>query len=157
MTLIIGLLVLGLILISVEFFIPGGIVGGIGCLLMLAAIVLSYNAYGLVAAGWVLVGCLFGGGLWAYLMFVIVAKTPYGKKLLLSSASDGRASYGGEGSAAEPLAGAEGVAITPMSPTGRIEVSGQIYEASSQSGFLERGSRIEVVGRTSFGLVVKKR
>lgn len=162
MTLIVALLVLGLVLISVEFFIPGGIVGVVGALLMLGAVVLSYHEYGIMAAGWVLIGAVVGGGLWAYVMFSFVAKTRYGRKVLLSSASSGRALYGSasdceeEEAQAQKLIGASAVAITPMYPTGRIEVDGTIYEATSQSGLLERGAKVEIVGRTSFGFVVKK-
>lgn len=162
MSFIIALLLLGLVLISVEFFIPGGIVGIAGVLMLLGAVGLSYSEYGIAAAGWVLVGCIAGGGLWAYAMFIVVSKTPYGKKLFLSSASSGRARYGSasdceaEDARAQELIGAHAVTLTPMSPTGRIEVRGNAYEASSQSGFLERGAQVEVVGRSSFGFVVKK-
>lgn len=160
MAFIIALLLLGLILISVEFFIPGGIVGIVGVLMLLGAVGFCYNEYGIMAAGWLLVGCMVGGGLWAYAMFVIVSKTPYGRKLFLSSASDGRARYGSAGEAdeaqAEQLIGAQAVALTPMSPTGRIVVDGNTYEASSQSGFLEAGTKVEIVGRTSFGFAVRK-
>lgn len=160
MAIIIALLLLGLILISVEFFIPGGIVGVVGVLMLLAAVGFCYTEYGILAAGWLLIGCMVGGGLWAYGMFIVVSKTPYGRKLFLSSASDGRASYGSSDEAdqaqAEQLIGAQAVALTPMSPTGRIAVDGNTYEASSQSGFLERGTKVKIVGRTSFGFAVKK-
>lgn len=162
MTLIVVLLVLGLVLISVEFFIPGGIVGVIGALLMLGAVGVSYAEYGTMVAGWVLLGCLVVGALWVAVMFMLMAKTPYGKKMFLTGASSGRIVYGSredsaeEDEQADALLGEQGTAVTPMTPTGRIEVKGATYEASSQSGYLERGSKVEIIGRGSFGFVVKK-
>lgn len=163
MTLIIVLIALGLILISVEFFIPGGIVGVAGVLLLLGAVGVSYGEYGIIAAGWVLLGCMAAGGIWAYIMFGLLAKTRYGRKLFLQSTSSGRIRYGSHeddttaaDAQTQALIGKEGVALTAMSPTGRIELNGSPYEATSQSGFLERGTKVRVVSHSSFGLIVRK-
>jgi hypothetical protein len=55
------------------------------------------------------------------------------------------------------LVGHIGVAVTPLRPAGRVDVNRRIYEATSEGGFIDAGSRVEVVGRGGFTLVVRER
>jgi hypothetical protein len=57
----------------------------------------------------------------------------------------------------EALVGLIGIAVTPLRPTGRVEVNRRLHEASSECGFIDEGSRVEVVGRSGFALVVRQR
>jgi membrane-bound serine protease (ClpP class) len=54
-----------------------------------------------------------------------------------------------------PRAGSEGVALTPLHPSGRVEIDGQRYEAQCAVGMIERGVRIRVVRSTDFALTVE--
>jgi membrane-bound serine protease (ClpP class) len=54
-----------------------------------------------------------------------------------------------------PETGAEGIAITDLFPSGRVEVEGRRYEARSALGSIEHGSRIRVKTSSDFGLVVE--
>jgi hypothetical protein len=57
----------------------------------------------------------------------------------------------------EALVGSIGIAATPLRPAGRVDVNRRLYEATSQGDFIEAGSRVEVVGRNDFALVVRER
>lgn len=57
----------------------------------------------------------------------------------------------------EALVGHIGIAVTPLRPAGRVDVNRCLYEATSEGGFIDRGSRVEVVGRSGFALVVRER
>jgi hypothetical protein len=57
----------------------------------------------------------------------------------------------------EALIGHIGVAVTPLRPTGRVDVNHRIYEATSENGFIDAGSQVEVVGRGGFALLVRER
>ena len=52
--------------------------------------------------------------------------------------------------------GAVGVAVSRLSPMGKVEIDGKCYEAKSTDVFIDHRSNIEVVGFENFTLVVKK-
>jgi hypothetical protein len=57
----------------------------------------------------------------------------------------------------EALVGHIGTAVTPLRPSGRVDVGRRHYEATAEAGFIDAGSRVEVVGRNGFALVVRGR
>lgn len=60
-------------------------------------------------------------------------------------------------SVADPLVGAEGVALTAMFPSGEVEVNGRRYQAQVELGHLAAGERVVVKGRTGFNLIVERK
>lgn len=48
-----------------------------------------------------------------------------------------------------------GVAVSPLRPSGRIEVNGRMLDAVAQRGYIDHGDRIEVMGRRGFSWVVR--
>jgi membrane-bound serine protease (ClpP class) len=59
--------------------------------------------------------------------------------------------------ASEALVGRTGIVVTPLRPAGRVDVNRRVYEATSESGFIDAGAQVEVLGRSSFALVVRER
>jgi len=57
----------------------------------------------------------------------------------------------------ESLIGHIGTAVTPLRPSGRVDVNFRHHEATSEAGFIDTGSRIEVIGKNGFALVVRER
>ncbi len=55
-----------------------------------------------------------------------------------------------------PDVGAEGVVISPLRPSGTIEIAGERFEAGCQSGVLDRGERVVVTGYRNFYLLVER-
>src|SRR5690349_4063936 len=53
------------------------------------------------------------------------------------------------------LVGGSGIAATPLRPSGRVVIDGRVHEAVSESGFIDRGMTVEVIGSRAFGLVVR--
>ena len=57
----------------------------------------------------------------------------------------------------QPSTGTRGLAITPMSPSGKVLIDGVEYSARLTSGVAEPGDQVVVVGRHAFdGLIVDK-
>ena len=56
---------------------------------------------------------------------------------------------------AEGLVGAEGIAVTDLFPSGRVEIDGRRYEARLEVGFAPAGAPVRVIRRTDFNLVVE--
>lgn len=54
------------------------------------------------------------------------------------------------------MVGKEGVTVTPLLPSGKVEVEGAVFDASTDGVHLEKGERVEVASFDPFGLKVKK-
>lgn len=51
--------------------------------------------------------------------------------------------------------GDRGVTISRLSPMGKVEIGGRIYEAKSMDAYVDPRSEIEVVGFENFSVIVK--
>ena len=52
--------------------------------------------------------------------------------------------------------GARGRSVSRLSPMGKIEIDGRLYEAKSQDRYIDPRSEVEVVGFENFSVIVKK-
>ena len=159
LTPIIALMVAGIVLIGLEMFVPGGVLGVFGGLCIIAGIVITFQEYGFA-------GALFYGALALVLAitviiieFKVLPKTKFGRGLFLKGVSGGKA--GAMHDTAVPpeeadLIGEQGETATMLAPSGVVTVGGRQYEAFSEDGLLERGVRIEVIGRDNFRVIVRK-
>lgn len=152
MTLIAVLLLLGSALVFLETVLVGGVwcVAGLACYAYAAWE--TYSLYGGVAALGVaclaVVMCAASFAVWLY----VIPKTKTGKKFYLDSAEDGRAPAPDRSN----LADKEGVALTALMPTGKVEIDGAIYDASGDFTHISKGDRIKVVSADAFAVKVRK-
>lgn len=154
MTTILIVLFLAVILFFLEIILPGGVLGVLGGILMLAGVYLTFDEFGAVAALLVLVGCLVFALAFFVFQFKILPKTAMGKNIFLSGSVPGESNVNEGG---DTLVGAEGIVLTRMTPSGAVRVNGHRYEARSRSGFLETGTTVRVVERDAFRLLVEKK
>lgn len=157
MAIILTLLIAGLLLISLEVFLPGGILGLIGAILMIGGCFKAYQDFGYVGAAYTTIA---GGILLVILLFVefkILAKTKFGERLFLNKSVSGGTSPAEEKRfrERESLVGKTGVTATVLAPTGLVEIDGKSYEAQSESGLIRPGHEVRVVSQDSFRLVVR--
>ncbi len=52
--------------------------------------------------------------------------------------------------------GDRGVAVSRLSPMGKVEINGQGYEAKSSDVYIDAKAEVEVVGFENFSVIVKK-
>lgn len=52
--------------------------------------------------------------------------------------------------------GAHGISVSRLSPMGKIEIGGKLYEAKSADIFIDQKQPVEVVGFENFSVIVKK-
>ena len=154
MTTILLLFIFGIVLLALDLFVPGIILSVGGTLAFLAGTARAFSEYGIgggllaFAAGAVLLTVAL------YVEYGILPKTRLGKRFFLHAAV--------EGTSQAPLAqtsaltGREGVALTPLMPSGQIEVDGRRYEALSLDGHVAKGARLKVTGAQNFSLTVTK-
>jgi len=154
MTTILLLFLLGIVLLFLDLFVPGIILSVAGTLAFLVGTAQAFSDYGI------------GGGLLAfgigavllvtalYVEYWILPKTSVGKRFFLHAAVHGTSQTPSDQSSA--LAGQEAVALTPLMPSGQIEVAGRRYEALSLDGHVAKGARLKVTGTQNFSLTVTK-
>ncbi|MBL7009041.1 MAG: hypothetical protein ISR76_08595 [Planctomycetes bacterium] len=164
------LLVLGgLALLAVEVFVlPGTFIAGIcGLLLLLGGLVLAMQEF-ILPEGAIEMG-VFQDNLLRLLLLILVApvvgmflvrrftRTRAGSFMTNAPSADFAGSVAGNAGGAAPpavAAGTRGRCLTPLRPSGRIEVDGEPYDALSQGDFLNTGQPVRVLGRHGISLLV---
>ncbi|MED1802118.1 NfeD family protein [Brevibacillus porteri] len=138
----IGLFAIGILLMLMEIFLPGGIVGAIGFVSIVTGLVMAaYDTQqGLASLG---VAALIT----AIVTFLLVKK--YGVKGLFNKFVLGDTQRNEEGYVAprdqRELEGKSGIALTTLRPAGVVKVEGKRVDAVSVGGFIEAGTAITVV------------
>ena len=134
----------GLLLIAVEvYLIPGfNVIGILGGLLIVFAVGYAYSESGLVGgtvalsatvtSGIALFLLLWQSGAWDRFILSTTLKT---ENDAASRERDARAGYLGK----------TGIAITPLRPTGIVEIDGERIEVSTEGEFIASGSTIRIV------------
>ncbi|NEQ68838.1 MAG: hypothetical protein F6K21_25725 [Symploca sp. SIO2D2] len=165
-------LVLGIALLAVEvLFFPGALIFAIsGIALMLGSLVWSMTDIwpaGTPGFEWsfglfldpilnVMIGMIFGViGIIAIVRFLPKAagRNPMVLGAAIAGTSLGAAGESGTGEAS--LIGMEGQAISDLHPGGQAQFGEKLYEVRLESGSLERGGRVKVVAKESFGYIVE--
>jgi membrane-bound ClpP family serine protease len=137
---IVLLIILGIVLLLIEFtIIPGVTIAGIGGFLMLAASVyIAFANLGNVAGFITLAVVLIISPLFIYYFF----KSRAGKKMILESEIDGKI----ENFNPEKLkVGDVGITIGRLAPMGKIKVNGEVAEAQSNGGFIDHQTNIRII------------
>ena len=136
------LLISGLILIFLEFYVPGGILGAGGALLVAASVVL----FALEASSPLYALFFAAGALGALLLLVKFAlwnikRAKPEKSIFLNADQEGffASSYDKE------AVGKEGTAHTDLRPAGYVLIEGKKHDALSLTGYISKGERVEVV------------
>jgi membrane-bound ClpP family serine protease len=154
MTLIIALFIVGALLLATEVFVPGGILGILGAVSLVAGVVLAFIEKGVVG-GWIAIGAavvLVVLMLWFEIK--VLPKTALGRRLFLSASIDGASQQ--PLAARDTVVGQEALADTMLAPSGYVVVGGKRYEAYSRSGLIAKGEALRVVGLDNFRLIVQK-
>ena len=150
---IVALLVIALLLFFFEIFLPGGILAVIGAVLVLIAAVLAYSDFGMAVSMLIVCGsAILGIGLF-FLEIKLLQSTRFGRQLKLESTIAGTSN---QPLADESVVGQKGTALTTMNPSGKVDIGGLTFTASTISGFLEKGTPVEVLRIDQFKLIVKK-
>jgi membrane-bound ClpP family serine protease len=155
-----ALLGLSLLLVLVEVFVPSGGIISIAAALVAVAGLVGLYMHDLT---WGLSGTLF-------LLILTPIVIAFGIKVWTTSRV-GRAMMGvpseeeverrreaeqARRDARLVLLGAEGVALNDLRPIGVIEIDGQRYDASSETGLVRRGARVRVTHVTDFDMKVRE-
>ena len=153
MSIIIGLIILGLVFISFELIVPGGILGFLGGIAILAACVLAYMDYGMLGAMGILLTSIILVTITLIIELKFLPKTKIGSQMFLKKSVDDQSTHT---LGSDSIIGKEGTTQTTLAPTGMIIVDGQSFEAFSRDGLIEKGAPVKVIDRDNFRIVVEK-
>lgn len=137
----IALFVLGIILLILEIFIPGGIVGSVGFVSMVSGLVLAaYDTQqGLAALGIAVLTTIVV----AFVLFKYFGFRGMWEKLILRDTQQNEAGYVAPRDR-RALLGKTGLSLTPLRPAGVVKIDGERVDAVTEGGFIPAGRPIRV-------------
>ncbi|MDE7123588.1 MAG: NfeD family protein [Alistipes sp.] len=144
------LIVLGLLFLVAEIvFLPGISIGGLLAMVCYgSAIYLSFGNYGT------------GGGVLAIVVVVVVSVVATAVSLRAKtwqrfSLRQQIRSSSMPSPCDEVKPGDRGVTLSRLSPMGKVEIGGRVYEAKSTGSYVDPRREVEVVGFENFSVIVK--
>jgi len=153
---VIVLFVIGLIAIVCEIFIPGGVVGAIGILLLITGVVFSFKYFGGTGGVAALIVALFFGPMVWIFGLGFFPKSPLGKVMMLKTAAKPEAGWKPFDAQNQELVGAEGVTKSNLRPSGIAEINGQRHQVVTQGESVEENTRIKVIKVEGNQIIVRK-
>jgi membrane-bound serine protease (ClpP class) len=146
----------GIVLLALEIFlIPGfGVVGLLGGICIIGSLVAAVGFDDLETATQVVGGGLLVAilGIALLVIYVLPNSTIFRRVSLAESIGQ---DPGAEATAADAQLGKIGVALTALRPAGVIVIGDKRFDATTEGGFIEAGTPIEVVGKKNFQLVAQ--
>ncbi|WP_042478228.1 NfeD family protein [Bacillus ndiopicus] len=147
------LLFIGIILIIVEFFVPGGIVGIIGAVFILLSLLLAGADF--VQMGYsILIAMLIAVIGMVVLMKFFGKKLHMFNKLVLKDATTTEEGYVSNVNRLE-LIGKKGIAVTPFRPAGVVSIDGERIDAVSDGSYIDAKKHVEVIKVEGSRIVVR--
>ena len=147
------LLISGVILVGAEVFVPGGVLGTVGVLAVLAAVITGFSAFGPVAGGYIAFGVIILMGVAIALWIKLFPGSPFGRRMTVSA--DLKLSKGTQSGLAD-LVGKRGEADSPLRPSGFAMLDGKRVDVVTQGEMLDKGTPIVVVRVESNRVIVRQ-
>jgi len=148
----ITMVILGILLIGAEVFLPGGVLGVIGVLALIIAGLTGFAAFGPNGGFFSALGIVIFGGACIGIWIKYFPQTPMGQRLTLSkSGKDFKTT-------AEPetLLGKEGIAISTLRPSGIAKFDGKRVDVIAEGDWIEEGQPICVIKVEGFRVLVRE-
>jgi len=152
-----GLLLIGLLVMVLEVFIPsGGLLGFISIAAIVAAVATAFAEQGIGAGLLVLAVTAVAVPATLAIAFHLFPATPLGRRILPAPPESAElVPAAAERLHARELIGRRGVVASELLPWGQAEIDGERLEALSQSGPISVGTAIDVVGTEGRAVVVR--
>ena len=148
------LFALGVGLILLELFIPGGIAGAIGLLAIFASFFMASD--NVVHMGISLLIALTASIVLSILMIrVFGKKMKFFRRIILTDSTSTEKGYVSNKNRLE-LIGVEGITLTPLRPSGTIVVEDERIDAVSEGGFIAKDKKVRIVKTEGSRIVVRE-
>ena len=164
------LFILGIILLGVEIFVtPGfgvaGVLGAIFAVTGLAMAMLANDGFDLsgvpfmqiVMAFMIVIIASFFALLFSfYLGRKLFTQTSHFRGFALATVESSDEGFTSASAQVRSLVGRSGIAFTMLRPSGKVEIDGDVYDATANSGFIDKGKSVRVVKYEAAQLFVEK-
>ena len=144
----------GLVLISVEILLPGGILGIMGVFALLIAGVLGFFVFGVQGGFLSFLGLIIGGILFFALWIKYCPNSFFGRWFTLKE--DGKEFKSYDDDEQKKLIGKTGTAHSDLRPAGMAMIDGHKIDVVSEAGFIPHGSPIKVIDAAGSRVVVRQ-
>ena len=144
---IIFLYVIGMALAVAEIFLPGGIMGLIGLVCVLASVYLAFDQGGM-ALGWSLVAITVASIPVMVVLWVKVLNRVFAMKHTQEGYTSAQIEL-------KEFVGQEGVALTQLRPSGKARFGDRKVDVVSEGELIERDSRVRIIEVESNRVVVR--
>jgi len=134
---IVGLLVLGYVLLLLELFLPGGVLGILGIGAVVYGCWLAFGLGPMWGAGALAISLAATVGLIALIM-----RSRAARRLVLDHS--GSREWKAPRAGLQQLVGREGVTISPLRPAGIVEIGRERLDVVTDSEFLDAGVEVRV-------------
>ena len=134
-------LAIGVALIFAELFVPGGILGTVGAIVVIWSLSLMTNTFlGLILA---ILVCFIIIAIAVYLLIKIIPNDKIQKTLILSSELKNEEGYISSKDLNHYI-GKVGVAESTLRPSGKAKIEGKVLDVVSEDKLIEKGKFIKV-------------
>ncbi|WP_425589800.1 NfeD family protein [Fictibacillus fluitans] len=149
----IALFVLGLVFLFLEIFVPGGIIGLLGVIAVIAGLVMAAGSVTTVAIsiGIAVVVTVIGS-------FIFLKYFGYRgplRKLILFDSTSTEKGYVSNDQRAD-LTGRIAESITPLRPSGTAELDGEYLDVVTEGSFIQKGKKLKIVKVQGSRIVVRE-
>jgi membrane-bound serine protease (ClpP class) len=151
MTGIIVLFAVGVVLLALEVVVPGAILGIIGGLCLAAGVTVAFSQFGFEGAAIAGGAALLLAGITLYLEFVLLPRSRLARTFSMTATVAGKSQ---PAIASRDVIGRRTTAVTPLTPSGIVELDGRRFEAFSRSGRVPAGAQLDIVDLDNFRLIV---
>lgn len=147
-------LVAGIILVVLEFFVSGGILGALGVASMIASLFMA--GYDVVQMAFsISIACIVAIFAAIILFKWVGTERGFMKKIILSDRTTTELGYVAADERSE-LVGASGIAATGMRPAGTMLYGDERLDVVSEGAFIDKDARVKVVEVEGSKIVVRK-
>jgi membrane-bound ClpP family serine protease len=152
-----ALVVVGLVALALEVFVPsGGVLGFLSVVALVAGVALAFVEHGPWFGTAVLAFTCLAVPLVLGVAFRVFPETPLGRRVLPPPPRPDEVMPDADRRAAlRAIVGRRGLATSELLPWGDVEIDGVGHEAVSEAGPIARGAAVEVVGTQATALVVR--
>ena len=132
---------IGIALIFAELFVPGGVLGTVGAIMVIWALTLMTDTFiGLLLAilvSFTIIGIII------YILITIIPKERMRNTLILSSSLNKDEGYISSKDL-QSYTGKVGIAESTLRPTGKAKIEGRILDVVSEDKLIEKGKMVKV-------------
>ncbi len=146
---------MGIFLIFLELYLPGGIMGTIGTLLILASMIYSTRTLPRQAP-FIITGELLVSGILILVGIKAFHTLPWGKRFILEEKETGEKGFTAQPEELEKLLNKEGVTLSYLRPSGIALIDGKRVDVVSEGVFIPKGRKIKVIQVDGNRAVVKE-